>query len=153
MFITCISETRGWRTTARRSGPACGQVCTRSWLFTYCGGLLFHLAALQGRSWKAVRETILPPKPKVLNVFPFTEKVCQPNLYGSKELWRRKWQPTPAFLPGKCQGKRSMAAYSLKSCKESDVAEHSMEHTGNGRWFRDWQASFREKTASKGPGF
>ena len=31
--------------------------------------------------------------------------------------WRRKWQPTPVFLPGETQGQRSLAGYSLqKSC-------------------------------------
>ena len=25
--------------------------------------------------------------------------------------WRRKWQPTPAFLPGKSHGQRSLASY------------------------------------------
>ena len=23
--------------------------------------------------------------------------------------WRRKWQPTPVFLPGECQGQGSLA--------------------------------------------
>ena len=27
--------------------------------------------------------------------------------------WKRKWQPTPIFLPGKSHGQRSLAAYSL----------------------------------------
>ena len=26
--------------------------------------------------------------------------------------WRRKWQPTPVFLPGKFHGQRSLAGYS-----------------------------------------
>ena len=26
--------------------------------------------------------------------------------------WRRKWQPTPVFLPGKSHGQRSLAGYS-----------------------------------------
>ena len=25
--------------------------------------------------------------------------------------WRRKWQPTPVFLPGKSQGQRSLVGY------------------------------------------
>ena len=32
-------------------------------------------------------------------------------------LWRRKWQPTPVFLPGESQGQRSLAGYSLCSCR------------------------------------
>ena len=34
-------------------------------------------------------------------------------------LWRRAWQPTPMFLPGKFHGQRSMAGYSPWGCKES----------------------------------
>jgi len=26
--------------------------------------------------------------------------------------WRRKWEPTPVFLPEKSQGQRSLAGYS-----------------------------------------
>jgi len=29
-----------------------------------------------------------------------------------KTPWRRKWQPTPVFLPGKSYGQRSLAGYS-----------------------------------------
>ena len=29
-----------------------------------------------------------------------------------KIAWRRKWQPTPVFLPGKSHGQRSLAGYS-----------------------------------------
>ena len=29
-----------------------------------------------------------------------------------KISWRRKWQPTPGFLPGKSLGQRSLAGYS-----------------------------------------
>ena len=36
---------------------------------------------------------------------------------------RRKWQPTPVFLPGKSQGQRSLVGYSPWDCsKESDTA-------------------------------
>ena len=31
--------------------------------------------------------------------------------------WRRKWQSTPVFLPGKCHGQRSLAGCSLLGCK------------------------------------
>ena len=35
-----------------------------------------------------------------------------------KVSWRRKWPPTPVFLPGKFHGMRSLAGYSLWGCKE-----------------------------------
>ena len=37
--------------------------------------------------------------------------------------WRRKWQPTPVFLPGKSHGQRSLAGYSPRGHKESDTTE------------------------------
>jgi len=37
--------------------------------------------------------------------------------------WRRKWQPTPIFLPGKCHEQRSLAGYSPWGRKESDTIE------------------------------
>ena len=33
---------------------------------------------------------------------------------------RRKWQPTPVFLPEKSRGQRSLAGYSPWGCKESE---------------------------------
>ena len=35
--------------------------------------------------------------------------------------WRKKWQPTPAFFPGKSHGQRSLAGYSPWGCTESDM--------------------------------
>ena len=35
--------------------------------------------------------------------------------------WRRKWQPTPVFLPENFQGQRSLAGYSPWDHKESDT--------------------------------
>ena len=37
--------------------------------------------------------------------------------------WRRKWQPTPVFLPGELHGQRSLACYSPWGHKESDMTE------------------------------
>ena len=31
------------------------------------------------------------------------------SIPGSEEPWRREWQPTPVFLPGKSHGQRSLA--------------------------------------------
>ena len=42
-----------------------------------------------------------------------------------KTSWRRKWQPTPVFLPGKCHGERSLASYSPWGHTESDRTEHT----------------------------
>ena len=37
--------------------------------------------------------------------------------------WRRAWQPTPVFLPGKSHGQRSLVHYSPRDCKELDTTE------------------------------
>ena len=38
-------------------------------------------------------------------------------------LWRRQWHPTPALLPGKSQGTRSLVGCSPWGRKESDTTE------------------------------
>ena len=35
--------------------------------------------------------------------------------------WRRKWQPTPVFLPGESQGRGSLVGCHLWGCTESDM--------------------------------
>ena len=37
--------------------------------------------------------------------------------------WRRKWQPTPVFLPGESQGQKSLVGCRLWGCTESDTTE------------------------------
>ena len=42
--------------------------------------------------------------------------------------WRRKWQPTPVFLPEKSHGQRSLVGYSPWGRKESDATERRSVH-------------------------
>ena len=37
--------------------------------------------------------------------------------------WRRKWQPTPVFLPGESQGRGSLVGCCLRGHTESDTTE------------------------------
>ena len=37
--------------------------------------------------------------------------------------WRRKWQPTPVFLPGESQGRGSLVGCRLWGRTESDTTE------------------------------
>ena len=58
------------------------------------------------------------------------ESVCQCQRRGfdpwvRKLPWRRKWQPTPVFVPGESHGQRSLVGYSPWGCKESDTAKGS----------------------------
>ena len=54
------------------------------------------------------------------------ESACNAGDPGSlpgKIPWRRKWQPTPVFLPGKSHGQRSLLGFSPWCCKESDTTD------------------------------
>ena len=42
---------------------------------------------------------------------------------GWKDPWRRKWQPSPVFLPGESHWQRSLAGYSLWGHKELDTTQ------------------------------
>ena len=45
--------------------------------------------------------------------------------------WKRTWQPTPVFLPGKSYGQKSLAGYGPSGCKESDVTEKPEQNFGH----------------------
>ena len=47
--------------------------------------------------------------------------------------WRRQWQHTPVFLPGKSHEQRSLVGYSPRGCKESDMTEHTCINAINRR--------------------
>ena len=64
------------------------------------------------------------------------ESACQCRMCGEvgfdlwvwKIPWRRKWQPTPVFLPGKSQGQRSLEGYSPWGHKGSDTTAHTQHN-------------------------
>ena len=45
------------------------------------------------------------------------------NPWVGKIPWRKKWQPTPVFLPGEFHGQRSLLGYSSWGHKEADMTE------------------------------
>jgi len=47
-----------------------------------------------------------------------------------KSPWRRKWQPTPVFLPGESHGQRSLEGYSPWGGKKvrHDLATKQQRH-------------------------
>ena len=53
---------------------------------------------------------------------------CRFDPWVRKMPWRRKWQSTPVFLPGKSHGQRSLAVYSPRGRKESDTTEWLSTH-------------------------
>ena len=50
-------------------------------------------------------------------------KRCWFNPWVEKILWRRKWQSTPVFLPGKTHGQSSLMGYSPQGRKELDTTK------------------------------
>ena len=55
---------------------------------------------------------------------------CMFNFWVGKIPWRKKWQPTPVFLPGKSHEQRSLAGYSPWSHKRvrRDLATKQQQH-------------------------
>ena len=47
------------------------------------------------------------------------------NKYCLTIFWRRKWQPTPVFLPGEYHGQGSLVGYGPWDHKESDMTEYT----------------------------
>ena len=47
------------------------------------------------------------------------------NPWVGKILWRRKWQPTPVFLPRESHGQRSLAGYTVYGVTELDTTEYA----------------------------
>ena len=50
-------------------------------------------------------------------------KRCMFDPWVWKIPWRRKWQPTPVFLPGESHGQRSLVGYSPWGCEELDTTK------------------------------
>ena len=59
---------------------------------------------------------------------PSAMQETQVQSLGRENPWRRKWQPTPAFLPGKSYGQKSLVVYALWGSKESDMTEQLSMH-------------------------
>ena len=92
-------------------------------------------AAVYGVAWSRTRLKRLSSSKHVSVGFPGgacgTKPACQCRRHKrcwfdswvTKIPWRRVWQPTPIFLPGKSHGQRSLAGYSPLGCKELDTME------------------------------
>ena len=68
---------------------------------------------MDGGAWKAVDRGVAKSRTRLsdfLSLFTFMH-------------WRRKWQPTPVFLPGESQGRRSLVGCRLWGHTESDTTD------------------------------
>ena len=68
---------------------------------------------MEGGAWKATVHVVAKTRTRLrdlLSLFIFMP-------------WRRKWQPTPVFLPGESQGQRSLLGCCLWGRTELDTTE------------------------------
>ena len=67
----------------------------------------------------------IPGLPWWLRQFKICPQCRKPwfNPWVGKIPWRRKWQPTPVFLPGKSHGQKSLVGYSSSGHKDLDTTE------------------------------
>ena len=63
--------------------------------------------------------------------------------------WRRKWEPTPVFMPREFHGQRSLVGYSPWDCKELDMVEQLTHFTHICDDLHSWLAG-RSKRAQLG---
>ena len=63
-------------------------------------------------SWLSGKESTCNPR---------SRRRCGFDPWVRRILWRRKWQPTPVFLPEKSHGQRILLGYSPWGCKELDT--------------------------------
>ena len=69
-----------------------------------------------------------PPARRRLGFDPWVRKIP----------WRRKWQPTPVFLPGESHGQRSLEGYSPWGRKRvgHDLVTEQQQGGEGGQWSR-----------------
>ena len=63
----------------------------------------------------------------VLTLFSFLQNILSVTKI---KRWRRKWQPTPVFLPGESHGRRSLVGCSPWGRTESDTTEATWQQQG-----------------------
>ena len=69
--------------------------------------------SMDGGAWKAAVHGVTEGRTR-LSDFTFTFTFMH---------WRKKWQPTPVFLPGESQGRGSLVGWCLWGRTESDMTE------------------------------
>ena len=113
--------------------------CTRTWqdltyVLLHCFLPLFIFSSLRQYTEKAMA----PHSSTLAWKIPWTEEPGGLQSMGSLRVgqdsatslslftftyWRRKWQPTPVFLPGESQGRGSLVGRRLWGLTESDTTE------------------------------
>ena len=113
----------------------------RSWSSLYPSLFLFVLSLSKSRAgllgWERSVTLLVPigqfiesaqhhlSPPETPWVFLLSWRPLLSTVFGVScgDCWRRKWQPTPVFLPGESQGRRSLVGCRLWGRTESDTTE------------------------------
>ena len=113
-----------------------GNTKTYSFLFTSMGLKYFSKLALSNISTS--EKAMAPHSSTLAWKIPWMEEPGRLQSMGSLRVkqdwatslslftfmhWRRKWQPTPVFLPGESQGWGSLGGCRLWGCTESNMTE------------------------------
>ena len=98
----------------------------------------FDLDVICSHQWPWVEKAMAPHSSTLAWKIPWMEEPGRLQSMGSLRVgynwatslslfsfmhWRRKWQPTPVFLPGESQGWGSLVGCHLRGCTESDTTE------------------------------
>ena len=88
-----------------------------------CLGYLFVFLLLCSLCWAS--QVPLVPQNQPANAGDVRDTGSIPG--SGRSPWRRKWQPTPVFLPGESHDQRSLVGCSPQGHRESDITE-ATEH-------------------------
>ena len=104
--------------SSQGNGVSCGHVwmweldCEESW------------ASKNWCFWTVVLEKTFESPLDCKEIQPVHSEGDQPwDFFGRNVHWRRKWKPTPVFLPGESQGRGSLVGCHLWGRTESDTTE------------------------------
>ena len=116
-FIEVFIFIRVWKPSAKqnkqtKTSSSCLELCPRQTIFNR------SRIGLLGLFWNILSSCssvgkIICLQFRRLGIDPWVGKIS----------WRRKWQPTPVFLPGKSHGQRSLVGCSTWGCKEWATTE------------------------------
>ena len=99
--------------------------------------IIYVLLSLQDL-WMSKEKAMAPHSSTLAWKIPWTEEPGGPQFMGSLRVgqdsatslwlftfvyWRRKWQPTPVFLPRESQGRGSLVGCRLRGRTESDTTD------------------------------
>ena len=75
-----------------------------------------HLMSLKSKNFQEVSDAAVFPGGSVVKI-PLQCGRCRFNSQVKEIPWKRKWQPTPVFSPGKSHGQRSLEGYNPRGHK------------------------------------